>query len=148
MTKTRMRKAGHVAGMGEKKNEHRVLVGNSEEVDQLENLSVDGRVILKNSDRMFGQPRLRTLWKFEQIRIPSRYYETSASRKRESRMHMKEDIWIVICRPKSSRSRSLRKRDYFCCCCCCCCYCYCCCCYRKAWTAFIWARIGNSNGLL
>jgi hypothetical protein len=53
-----MRKAGHVAGMGEKKNEHRVLVGNSEEGDQLENLSVDGRVILKNSDRMFGQPRL------------------------------------------------------------------------------------------
>ena len=38
---------GTLACMRETKNEHRVLVGNSEVRDQLENMSVDGRMILK-----------------------------------------------------------------------------------------------------
>jgi hypothetical protein len=116
MTKSRrMRVAGRVACMGEKKNEHRVSVGNSEVRDQLENLSIDGRMILKwikeLRQHVWTDPVSGMLWKLGQIRVPSRYNEISTSRKKEPRMHIKEDIWIVILRPKrTTKPKSSRAR--------------------------------------
>jgi hypothetical protein len=43
----RMRWAGHVARMGEKRNAYRILVGNPEEKDHWEDRDVDGWTILK-----------------------------------------------------------------------------------------------------
>jgi hypothetical protein len=43
----RMRWAGHVARMGNRRRAYRVLVGNLRERDQLENLDVNGSIILK-----------------------------------------------------------------------------------------------------
>jgi hypothetical protein len=43
----RMGWAGHVARMGEKRNAYRILVGKPERKRQLENLDVDGRIILR-----------------------------------------------------------------------------------------------------
>jgi uncharacterized protein (UPF0128 family) len=42
-----MRRAGHVARMEEKRNAYRVMVWKLEGSNNLENLSVDGRIILK-----------------------------------------------------------------------------------------------------
>jgi len=43
-----MRKAGHVERMGDSSNVYRVLVGKPEgEKDHLENVGVNGRIILK-----------------------------------------------------------------------------------------------------
>jgi len=42
-----MRWAGHVARVGERRGVYGVLVGNPEEKDHLENLGVDGRIILR-----------------------------------------------------------------------------------------------------
>jgi len=39
--------AGHVACMGEMWNTYKILVGNPEERDKLEDKGVDGRIILK-----------------------------------------------------------------------------------------------------
>jgi len=39
--------AGHVARMGEKRGVYRVLVGKPKENNHLEDLSVDGRIILR-----------------------------------------------------------------------------------------------------
>jgi hypothetical protein len=43
----RMRWAGHVACMGERRGAHRVLVGKPEKIDNLEDPGVDWRIILK-----------------------------------------------------------------------------------------------------
>ena len=43
----RMRWAGHVAHMGERKGVHRVWWGNMRERDRLEDPGVDGRIILR-----------------------------------------------------------------------------------------------------
>jgi hypothetical protein len=43
----RMRLAGNVACMGERRGVYRVLVGKPEEGDHLEDLSIDGRIILR-----------------------------------------------------------------------------------------------------
>jgi hypothetical protein len=43
----RMRWAGHVARMGDKRRTYMVLVGKLRERDQLENLGVNGSMILK-----------------------------------------------------------------------------------------------------
>ena len=101
--------------MRAKKNEHRVLVGNSEIRDQLENLRVDGWMILKwikaLRQHVWTHPDSGMLWKLGLIRVPSRYYEISTSRKREPRMHIKEDIWIIILRPKrTTKPKSSRAR--------------------------------------
>jgi hypothetical protein len=48
MIKSRMmRWAGYVARMGEKRNAYRILVGKPEGKRQLEDLDIDGRIILK-----------------------------------------------------------------------------------------------------
>jgi hypothetical protein len=47
MKSRRMRWAGHVARMGDRRRGCRVLVGNLRERDQLENLGVNGSKILK-----------------------------------------------------------------------------------------------------
>jgi hypothetical protein len=44
----RMRYVGHVACMGERRGAYRVLVGKPEERDDLKDLDVDGRIILKS----------------------------------------------------------------------------------------------------
>jgi hypothetical protein len=44
MKSRRMRWAGHVARMGEERNVYRVLEGNPEERDHLEEQDVDGRM--------------------------------------------------------------------------------------------------------
>jgi hypothetical protein len=43
----KMRWAGHVARMGERRGAYSILVGEPEERDQLEDLRVDGKIILK-----------------------------------------------------------------------------------------------------
>ena len=43
----RVRWAGHVAHMGERRGTYRVLVGNPRERDHSENLGIDGRIVLK-----------------------------------------------------------------------------------------------------
>ena len=43
----RMRYVGHVTRMGERRGAHRVLVGKSEGKNRLEDLGVDGKIILK-----------------------------------------------------------------------------------------------------
>jgi hypothetical protein len=43
----RMRWAGHVARMEERRGVYRVLVGNLREIDHLEDPGVDGRIILR-----------------------------------------------------------------------------------------------------
>jgi hypothetical protein len=45
MVKSRMRWAGHVAHMGERRSVHRVLVGKPEEGDHWGDPDVDGRII-------------------------------------------------------------------------------------------------------
>jgi hypothetical protein len=47
MKSRRMRWAGHVARMGEKRGAYRILVGNLREGDHLGNPGVDGRIISK-----------------------------------------------------------------------------------------------------
>ena len=44
----RMRQAGHVAGMGERRGVYRVLAGKPEENNHLEDPDVDGRIILRS----------------------------------------------------------------------------------------------------
>jgi hypothetical protein len=43
----RMRRAGHVARVGKMGNAYTIFVGKSEEKGQLENMGVDGRMILE-----------------------------------------------------------------------------------------------------
>ena len=43
----RMRWAGHVARMGERRGAYRILVGKPEERDRLEDPDIDGRIILR-----------------------------------------------------------------------------------------------------
>jgi hypothetical protein len=43
----RMKWLGHVARMGQKRNAYNILVGNLKERDHLEDIGVDGRVILE-----------------------------------------------------------------------------------------------------
>lgn len=53
--------------------------------DQLKNLNIDGRMILKwikERQNVWTDPGSRTLWKFGQILVPSSYYEISTSRKK------------------------------------------------------------------
>jgi hypothetical protein len=47
MNSRRMRWAGHVARMGEKRNAYRILMGKPQTKQPLGSLGVDGRVILK-----------------------------------------------------------------------------------------------------
>jgi len=50
----RMRWAGHVARMWQGKGVYRVLVGKSEERNHLQDLGLDGRIILKCIFRKWG----------------------------------------------------------------------------------------------
>jgi hypothetical protein len=43
----KMRRAGHVACMGEVRNAYNILVGKSEEKNHSEDLGVDGKIILE-----------------------------------------------------------------------------------------------------
>ena len=47
ITSKRMRWAGHVAHMEQRRGAYRVLVGNLREIDNLENPGIDGRKILR-----------------------------------------------------------------------------------------------------
>jgi hypothetical protein len=47
MKSRRMKWAGHVARMGDRKGAFRVLVGKPEGKNQLEDIGVDGRIILR-----------------------------------------------------------------------------------------------------
>ena len=47
ITSRRVKMAGHETRMTEKRNAYRVLVGKRDERDHLENLIVDGRIVLK-----------------------------------------------------------------------------------------------------
>jgi hypothetical protein len=47
MKSRRMRWEGHVVHMGEMKNEYKILVENLNARDHLEDIGVDGRIILK-----------------------------------------------------------------------------------------------------
>jgi hypothetical protein len=55
----RLRWAGHVACMGERRGSYSVLVGNLREGDHLEDPGIDGRIILKRiCERLDGRHRL------------------------------------------------------------------------------------------
>jgi hypothetical protein len=50
----RMRWAGHVARMGERRGACMILVGEPEERDRLEDPDIDGRIILNSSVKLMG----------------------------------------------------------------------------------------------
>ena len=50
----RMRWMRHVAGMGDRRSAHRILVGYLRERDHLEEIGVDGRIILKLIFKKWG----------------------------------------------------------------------------------------------
>jgi len=57
----RMRWAGHVARMGERRGAYRILVGKPEERDRLEDPDIDGRIILNSSVKLIGPWMFLTL---------------------------------------------------------------------------------------
>jgi hypothetical protein len=59
----RMRWVGHVAHMGDRRGAYRVLVGDLMERDHLEDLGIDGRIILKWIFKMWdGEAWTGLLW--------------------------------------------------------------------------------------
>jgi hypothetical protein len=63
MKSRRLRWAGHVARMGERRGAYRALVGNLREGDHLEDPGVDGRIILKwTCERLDGAAWTRSIW--------------------------------------------------------------------------------------